>query len=105
VANLALFEHSIERINADWDGSVAGWLGTIGTWSAAGGALLLALLVRGARIPLLLLAGLCAFLSLDDMLVLHEVVARMVLNWQFYGHAATRSGPWSTCRCSAWPAG
>jgi hypothetical protein len=86
IANLVLFDQQIERFNANWDGSVTGWLGTITTWSAAGAALLLALLVRAVRTPLLLLAGLCAFLSLDDMLVLHEVVARMALSWQFYGH-------------------
>ena len=86
VVNLVVFDHQIERFNADWDGSVAGWLGTILTWTAASGALLLALLVRAARTPLLVLAGLCAFLSLDDMLVLHEVVARLAPA-ELYGHA------------------
>lgn len=93
IADLVLFGHQVERFDADVDGSVAGWLGTVTTWSAAGAALLLALLVRAVRTPLLLLAGLCASLSLDDMLVLHEIVARMALSWQFYGHGGYTSWP------------
>lgn len=84
--DLAVFDLRLDRINADKDGSVAGWLGTVTTWSAACGALGLALLAPDLRRPLLLLAGLCAFLSLDDMVVLHEIVANLALRFEAYGH-------------------
>ena len=86
VVDVAFFDLRLDRINADKDGSVAGWLGTVTTWSAACGALGLALLAPDARRPLLLLAGLCAFLSLDDMVVLHEIVANLALRFEAYGH-------------------
>jgi len=87
VVDVALFDLRVDRWNADLDGSLAGWLGTVLTWSVAGAALLLAVLAPGVRAPLALLSGLCAFLSIDDMLQLHEVVARVALRFDTFGHS------------------
>ena len=86
LVDLAVFDLRLDRINADKDASVAGWLGTVTTWSTALGALLLALLARAVRAPMLALAGLCGFLSLDDMVVLHEIVANVAQRFDAYGH-------------------
>jgi hypothetical protein len=87
VVDVAFFELSIDRFNADHDGSIAGWLGTTTTALAAWGALLLALLLPAVRRPAGALAMLCGFLSLDDMLALHEVVARIALRLPLYDHS------------------
>ena len=86
VVDVWAFEGRITRLHADEDLSVAGWLGTITTWSVACGAALLALLVRPARGPLLLTAGIAAFLSFDDMVVVHELVARMAKRFDLFPH-------------------
>lgn len=83
----------ISRINADDDNSVTGWLGTITTGLVAWGALHTALLRPRLRVPLGGLAAICAFLSLDDMLALHEIVARLALPWQPYAHAGYNLWP------------
>lgn len=87
VVDVAVFDLRVDRWNADHDGSVAGWLGTVLTWSVAGAALLLAVLAPGVRTPMAVLSGLCAFLSLDDMLQLHEVVARVALRSDTFAHS------------------
>lgn len=87
------FGLGISRINADDDNSVAGWLGTTTTLLVAWGAVHTALLRPALRLPLGLLAALCASLSLDDMLALHEIVARLALPWQPYAHAGYNLWP------------
>lgn len=87
VVDVVVFDLRIDRFNADHDGSLAGWLGTVLTWCVAGAALLLSVLAPGVRTPMAVLAGLCAFLSLDDMLQLHEVVARVALRFDTFGHS------------------
>lgn len=79
-------EGRVTRLHADEDLSVAGWLGTVTTWTVACGAALLALLVRPARGPLLLTAGIAAFLSFDDMVVVHELVARLAKKFDLFPH-------------------
>lgn len=83
----------ISRINADDDNSVTGWLGTIATGLVAWGALRTALLRPRLRVPLGGLTAIGAFLSLDDMLALHEIVARLALPWQPYAHAGYNLWP------------
>lgn len=75
VVNVAFFDLGISRVNADYDASLAGWLGTTSTMLAAWAALSLTVLAPPVRRPMLLLAGACAFLSMDDMLAIHELVA------------------------------
>ena len=87
VVDVAFLDLRVDRINADVDGSLDGWMGTLTTGLVAWGAFQLALVCPRVRRPLLVLAALCAFLSLDDMLALHEVVARLALRFQPYGHA------------------
>ena len=83
--NWALMDLRIDRLHADLDGSLVGWSGTVTTWSAALAAGLLALLLQGARTPMLVLAAACAFLSLDDMVRLHEVVAAVLRRLEVQG--------------------
>lgn len=75
VVNVAVFDLSIDHINADFDISIDGWMGTLSTGLAAWAALQLALLSPSLRRPLIALALLCAYLSVDDMLALHEALA------------------------------
>lgn len=87
VFDVAVLDLSVTRINADADMSLDGWLGTLTTGLAAWGALLLAVLSPAVRKPLLWTAALCAYLSMDDMLALHEVVAKIALRYPLYGHS------------------
>lgn len=87
VINAAAVHLRVERINADADNSIDGWMGTLTTGLAAWAALQLALLAPGLRRPMLVLAGLCAYLSMDDMLGLHEAVARLGKGNQPYAHS------------------
>ena len=84
--NVVVLDLRVDRINADKDSSVVGWLGTVTTWSVAGGAAVLALLTPDGRRPLLLIAGICAFLSLDDMVVLHEIVGKFGAGLDLFPH-------------------
>lgn len=87
VVDVAFFDLGIDRFNADNDGSLDGWMGTVATALAAWGAVQLALLSPRLRVPLGALAALCAYLSLDDMLALHEAVARLALKYPLYAHS------------------
>ena len=84
--NWALMDLRIDRLHADVDGSLVGWTGTVMTWTAALAAGLLALLGRGTRTPMLVLAAACAFLSLDDMVRLHEILAPLLRQFGVQGH-------------------
>lgn len=86
VVDVTVFDLRVQRINADADLSLDGWMGTLTTGLTAWGALLLALLVPRARVALGVLAALTAYLSLDDMLSLHEAVAHALSHRQQYAH-------------------
>ena len=87
VVDVFAFNQSIERLDADRDGSLVGWLGTVSTATAAFAALFYALLRPPLRLPMLSLGTLLAFLSLDDALALHELVARLAVRLRLYEHA------------------
>lgn len=93
IVNVAFFDLAVMRLNADHDDSLVGWLGTITTFLVAWGALQLAVLRPLLRRPLSALAAICAFLSLDDMVAIHEIVARLALRFQPYEHAGYNLWP------------
>jgi hypothetical protein len=73
--NLVFFDLRIDMINADSDTGAFAWASSVATFC---GALLLCLLaiMRPTRTwPLVALAGAVAFMSLDDMVGLHERVS------------------------------
>lgn len=86
LVNLTLLDLRIDRLHADKDSSLVGWTGTVLTWSAGLAAGLNALLSRGMRTPMIALAAACAFLSLDDMVQLHEFIAAILRSLGVPGH-------------------
>jgi hypothetical protein len=87
VLDITVLNLDLPLLNADEDESLDGWLGTLATGLAAWAALLLALLTSRARAGLVVLAALCAYLSMDDMLQLHEIVAHLALRNPLYAHS------------------
>jgi hypothetical protein len=87
IADLTVLDVDRGLFSADEDESVVGWLGTITTGLTAWAALLLVLLAPRARTGLLVLAALCGYLSLDDMLQLHEIVAHLALRNPLFAHS------------------
>jgi hypothetical protein len=77
VANAALFEYSVQLLDADYDHSAFGWAGSAATIAGLPAALLLVALNRSSRGSFMALAGALCFLSLDDAVFLHERVAEL----------------------------
>ncbi|HWH13910.1 MAG TPA: hypothetical protein VNT51_04135 [Miltoncostaeaceae bacterium] len=70
--HIYVLDYAVPELNADADASIAGWIGTAGTGAAALAAGWLALTMTRRRAPLAVLAVVLAYLSVDDMLALHE---------------------------------
>lgn len=76
LVGLAFFDLEIEVLNADADTSVFAWASIVATFAAAFAVLLLAVASWPARAGRhAALAGILAFLSLDDMVQIHERVS------------------------------
>lgn len=80
LVNLVWFDLTLNAINVDSDSSIFAWASTMATGAAAFAALLMAFVIRRKRYQLLLLAGLLAFLSLDDLVQIHEWVSSLAAN-------------------------
>ena len=65
-------------LDANAEGSVWTWASVLATGTAAFGALLAASTRASRRVELYFLSGICAFLSLDDMIALHERIAVLI---------------------------
>jgi uncharacterized membrane protein YidH (DUF202 family) len=70
--NFALFDLDVEQLDAGSDSGAWAWSSTVATFAAAFAALLLAAAGPNWRTRWLVLAGILAFLSLDDLLQVHE---------------------------------
>jgi hypothetical protein len=70
--NLYVLDYASQLIDADKDVSLAGWFGTSATAGAAIGTAALGAIVSERRRACFVVAILLGYLSLDDMLVIHE---------------------------------
>jgi hypothetical protein len=75
LVNVLFFDLRIDMINADSDSGAFAWASSVATSCAALLLLLLAILRPTRTRPLVALAGAVAFMSLDDMVGLHERVS------------------------------
>jgi hypothetical protein len=78
LVNFWALDLSIEALKADSDASAFTWASTVATFTAAVGALLLALLGHERSGIFFFLAAVTAFLSFDDMLTVHERAGALV---------------------------
>jgi hypothetical protein len=72
LTNAYLFDYGVQNLDADSDGNTFTWASTVTTFTAAQCAVVLGLLVPPQRRAMLVLGGILAFLSLDDVARLHE---------------------------------
>ena len=72
LANLALFDLSVNLLNVDSDTSAFGWASVVTEGSTAAIVVLIAASMPRRRGRVLFLSGLLAFLSLDDAVEIHE---------------------------------
>jgi hypothetical protein len=72
IVNFALFDLDVEQLDAGSDSSAWAWASSMAAFAAAFSALLLAAGGRDWRVRWLVLAGIVGFLSLDDLLQVHE---------------------------------
>ena len=75
--DVSAFHLRFDMINADSDTSVFAWLSSVATFGAALLLCLLAIVRPGRAWPLVALAAAVAFMSLDDMVGLHERVSAL----------------------------
>lgn len=75
LSNALLLDHRITSMDADHAGAPLTWASGVAT-AAVAVAALLAALMTGPRLPMVALGLATAFLSLDDMISLHEEVTR-----------------------------
>jgi hypothetical protein len=75
--NVFAFDLRFDMINADSDTSAFAWLSSVATFGAALILCLLAIVRWWRTRPLVALAGAVAFMSLDDMVGLHERVSAL----------------------------
>ena len=94
LGNAALFDHSVQLIDADYDHSAFGWAGSVATIAGLPASLLLAALQPSRRVLFLALAALLCFFSLDDAIFIHERI----------GELDTRIGLGSSGGRLVWPA-
>lgn len=73
--NVVFFDLRIDMINADSDSGAFAWASSVATFGAALLLCLLAIMRPTRTWPLVALAGAVAFMSLDDMVGLHERVS------------------------------
>lgn len=72
LANFAFFDLDVEQLDAGGDSGAWAWASTVATFAAAFAALLLAAAGRGWEARWLVLAGILAFFSFDDLVQIHE---------------------------------
>lgn len=72
VAHLVVYRTTISAVNVDAEAGVWAWAGSSATFAAAVGVLLLIVVRPVATKPLVVLAVVLAYFSLDDAMSLHE---------------------------------
>lgn len=80
IVGVRLLDNAITNLNADEEGNVLAWAGSASIFAAAFAALVLALTAASVDGRLLAVAGIAAALSLDDAIVLHERLAKRVVD-------------------------
>ncbi len=75
LVNVLGYDGRAEMLNADIDGGVFTWASSAATFSAAFGAMMLAILVRSRRAALGFLAAVLCLFSMDDAVALHERIS------------------------------
>jgi hypothetical protein len=90
VVGVHLLDDRYLNLNADDELGLPAWLSSSATFAAAFGAFLLALMQERIDASLLVLAGLLAFFSLDDAIVVHERVGEKAADALGYGETTER---------------
>lgn len=87
ILNVVALDNYWDVLNADSDTGAPAWASSALQSAAAVLVLLLAARFRARQWWLLGLAGLLAFLSLDDLITIHERVSRLALTLDLWAHA------------------
>jgi Na+/proline symporter len=90
LVGVRLLDDRYRQLNSDEEFALAAWLGSSATFAAAFAVLVYALLQEELERRLLVLAGLLAFFSLDDAIVIHERLGEKVAGSLSYGETAER---------------
>jgi hypothetical protein len=90
VVGVHLLDDRYLNLNADDELGLPAWMSSSATFAAAFAAFLLALMLARIDFSVLVLAGLLAFFSLDDAIVVHERLGEKVADLLGYGETTER---------------